>query len=185
MELKANVSTGEYAQSKLWDYIQVRTDPIGRQVAKHGWGSPELNKWLESAEGRFWLEEYADYSGNYDILTDSWALDQLIQQQEAYIREITGDNIVEGIHFMKQVGSDVKFQMTLDKVTDGNRGSTILRNIIAEGKIPVVKNGKITDKTVDFMSGIDGYKGITGRTKLKDKKALDIKNWEKEVISKL
>lgn len=180
MELKANVSTGEYAQSKLWDYVQVRTDPIGRQVAKHGWGSPELNKWLESAEGRFWLEEYADYSGNYDILTDSWALDQLIQQKEAYIREITGDNIVEGIHFMKQAGSDVKFQMTLDKVADGNRGSTILRNIMAEGKIPVIKNGKIVDgKFVDFMSGIDGYKGITGRTKLKDKQALDIKNWEK------
>ena len=46
---------------------------------------------------------------------------------------------------MKQAGSDVKFQMTLDKVADGNRGSTILRNIMAEGKIPVVKNGKIVD----------------------------------------
>ena len=179
MELKSNVSNAEYSQSKLWDYVQVRTDPIGRKVAKYGWGSPELNKWLDSSEGQFWLQEYADYSGNYDILTDSWALDQLIQQQEAYIREITGDNIVEGIHFMKQAGSDVKYQMTLDKVKEGNKGSTILRNIISEGKIPVVKDGKVTNKFVDFMSDIDGYTGITGRIKQNNKKALDVKNWEK------
>ena len=156
---KKEVSTAEYTNNKLWDYLQVRTDPIGRQVARHGWGNPELNKWLESAEGQFWLEEYADYSGNYDVLTDSWALDQLIQQQEAYIREITGDNIIEGIHFMKRAGSDVKYSMTLDKVKEGSKGSSILRDIMGEGKIPVVKDGKIVDgKFVDFLSGIDGVR---------------------------
>ena len=154
---KKDVSNAEYTSGKLWDYIQIRTDPIGRKVAQLGWGNPELNKWLDSAEGMFWREQYADYSGNYDQLTDPFALDQYIQQVEGWIREVTGDNIIEGLHFVKRAGKQNDYVWRLDKAE--NKGSTILRNIISEGKIPVVKDGKIVEgKFVDFMSDLDNWK---------------------------
>lgn len=180
---KGKVSNAEYTGGKLWDYIQIRTDPIGRKVAQLGWGNPELNKWLNSQEGMFWREQYADYSGNYDQLTDPAALDQLIQQMEGFIREITGDNMIEGVHFIKKAGTQNQYLWALENKE--YQGSTILRNIISEGKIPVVKDGKVVpNKYVDFMSDLDNWKKELNINEFSIGKSKVISNFNKRTYIK-
>ena len=46
------VNAAEYASKYVNKLMSLRNDPIAQQVAKHGYGSAELTKWMNSTVGR-------------------------------------------------------------------------------------------------------------------------------------
>lgn len=164
-----DLNTTKYTEHKLWDYLQVRTDPVGRKVAEFGYGSDDLNKWIKSEEGMFWRQAQADKSGDYRYIDDDDFVDQWLQSVEGFIREQTNDVMIEGVHYIKSVDG-VTYRWVLDK--HPYKGDSRLRDIMGKGKIPAVKNGEIVpNKFVNFLPDIDKPGGgLTRKWRVLNKK---------------
>ena len=96
---KSELNIDEIAESIYAELRHLRNDPLAQQVAKFGYGTPELNEWILSAAGRQARLDLVKYGGNKwsEILRDgSETLDQHLQFLESRIRISAGGQITEG-----------------------------------------------------------------------------------------
>ena len=131
---KSELNIDEIAESIYAELRHLRNDPIAQQVAKFGYGTPELNEWILSAAGRQARLDLVKYGGNKwsEILRDgSETLDQHLQFLESRIRISAGGQITEGKDIFKQADGTYKYKIRLNT----NTGNQNIRKMIGEGKL--------------------------------------------------
>ena len=149
--------TEELTQEQITEAVYhelrlLRGDPITQAVARYGYGSDELKKWIASPAGQEARLRYIEYKGRkaQNFIDDaSYDLDQHLQYLESRIRKISG-GVLDLAKDAKQNKSG-KFIYQLR--TDVDTGNSLVRQLIADGKL--VKFGKTgTNKkdVIDFMT---------------------------------
>ena len=138
---KKEVGTKRYAKHMFYELMSLRNDPIAQQVAKHGYGSAELTKWMNSTVGRQARMDLFNAGGTrwQQILKNNDFTDQHLQYLESRIRIKTGGNVAVGKDLIKQPNGKYRYQLQTS-----NFGDKRIRAAIADGKLETL-DGEVLD----------------------------------------
>ena len=150
---KQELGTEKYSKHIFYELMFLRNDPIAKNVAKYGYGSPELKKWIASDAGRQARMELFDAGGNkwQEILKkDSDFLDQHLQYLESRIRIKSGGNVTIGTDLIKRQDGTYRYNLKTSDLGDAD-----IRRAISDGKLKTKGEGKFKGVDLDFYENED------------------------------
>lgn len=167
----AELTEPQIVESVYHELRLLRGDPMAAAVAKYGYGTDELAKWIASDAGREARLQFIRYKGKkaQNFIDDTHRdLDQHLQYLESRIRIISGGTF----DIAKDAVKDKRGKYLYALRKGGNGGNSAIRTMIADGKLTKYgATGSNKKDIVEFFSTEDVFFKKFKKSKVTDELA--------------